>query len=48
MARATRSKAYTFEDFCILVHDEQKVTLLRLAANGKYREMRPRKGALHS
>jgi Uma2 family endonuclease len=27
---------------------EQKVTLLRLAANGKYREVRPRKGELRS
>ncbi len=27
---------------------EQKVTLLRLAANGKYREVRPKKGELHS
>jgi Uma2 family endonuclease len=36
------------EEYWIVDEVEQKVTLLRLAANGKYREIRPKKGELHS
>jgi Uma2 family endonuclease len=36
------------EEYWIVDEVEQKVTLLRLAANGKYREVRPKKGELHS
>jgi Uma2 family endonuclease len=35
-------------EYWIVDELEQKVTLLRLAATGKYREVRPRKGELHS
>jgi Uma2 family endonuclease len=35
-------------EYWIVDEVEQKVTLLRLAANGKYREIRPKKGELHS
>jgi Uma2 family endonuclease len=36
------------EEYWIVDEVEQKVTLLRLAANGKYREIRLKKGELHS
>ena len=36
------------QEYWIVDEVEQKVTLLRLAANGKYREVRPKKGELHS
>jgi Uma2 family endonuclease len=36
------------EEYWIVDEVEQKVTLLRLAANGQYREIRPKKGELHS
>jgi len=36
------------EEYWIVDEVERKVTLLRLAANGKYREIRPKKGELHS
>jgi Uma2 family endonuclease len=35
-------------EYWIIDAMERKVTLLRLAANGKYREVKPRKGELHS
>jgi Uma2 family endonuclease len=35
-------------EYWIVDEVEQKVTLLRLAANGKYRGIRPKKGELHS
>jgi Uma2 family endonuclease len=35
-------------EYWIVDEVQQKVTLLRLAANGKYREVRPKKGELHS
>ncbi|HJT78758.1 MAG TPA: Uma2 family endonuclease [Gemmataceae bacterium] len=37
-----------FTEYWILDPLEQKVTLLRLSARGKYREVRPRRGELHS
>ena len=36
------------QEYWIVDEVQQKVTLLRLAANGKYREVRPKKGELHS
>jgi Uma2 family endonuclease len=35
-------------EYWIVDEDEEKVTLLRLDPKGKYREVRPRKGELHS
>lgn len=35
-------------EYWIIDETEQKVTLLRLGANGKYRQVKPRKGELHS
>lgn len=35
-------------EYWIVDEMREKVTLLRLGANGKYREVRPRKGELHS
>jgi Uma2 family endonuclease len=35
-------------EYWIIDEMAQKVTLLRLGANGKYREVKPRKGELHS
>jgi Uma2 family endonuclease len=35
-------------EYWIIDDMQQKVTLLRLASNGKYREVKPRKGELHS
>jgi len=35
-------------EYWIIDEPEQKVTLLRLGANGRYREVRPRRGVLHS
>jgi Uma2 family endonuclease len=35
-------------EYWIVDEVEQRVTLLRLATTGKYREVRPRKGVLHS
>ncbi len=36
------------EEYWIVDEIEQKVTLLRLASNGKYREVRPKREELHS
>jgi Uma2 family endonuclease len=35
-------------EYWIVDEVERKITLLRLAANGRYREVRPKKGELHS
>ena len=36
------------EEYWIIDEIEEKVTLLQLQKNGRYKEVRPKKGALHS